>query len=51
MDDTNPEVQEAVCLVVKKLAKVKPGVTRGSLHEVREQHRGVAFIDRVLGSM
>lgn len=51
MDDTNPEVQEAVCLVVEKLAKVKPGVTRGSLHEVREQHRGVAFIDRVLGSM
>ncbi|QDZ21938.1 hypothetical protein HOP50_06g44790 [Chloropicon primus] len=51
MDDTNPAVQEAVCVVVEKLARIKPGVTRGCLHEVRDQHRGVAYIDRVLGMM
>ena len=51
MDDTNPKVQEAVCVVVEKLAKIKPGVTRGCLHEVRDQHRGVGYIDRVLNGM
>ena len=49
MDDTNPHVQEAVCLMVEKLAAVKPHVTRSCLHEVRDQHRGVGYVDRILG--
>ena len=51
MDDTNPDVQEAVCSVAENLAKIKPHVTRSCLHEVRDQHRKVTYIDRVLGIM
>ncbi len=51
MDDTNPEVQEAVCRPVEKLARLKPQVARAHLNEVRDQHRGVTYIDRVLGQL
>ena len=36
-------------LMVEKLAAVKPHVTRSCLHEVRDQHRGVGYVDRILG--
>lgn len=51
MDDSNPAVQEAVCKVMEKLAKVKPGVVRASLLEVRDMHRGTQYIDRVLSKL
>jgi dynein assembly factor 5 len=51
MDDTNSSVQEAVCRVVERLAKVKPMVVRSGLHEVRDQHRSTVYLDRVLQSM
>eukprot|EP00884_Botryococcus_braunii_P011389 jgi/Botrbrau1/20250/Bobra.31_1s0039.3 len=47
MDDTDSQVQEAVCATACRLAKVQPELMKEELKKVRDVHKSTKYIDRI----